>query len=88
VATITASQHQILYLIRSTTAEDEALVPADIIRDTELQDKFMKEYYERTGIHWRHYFGNGKPRDPPVLYMWAADRIGQSHSIESEQGYW
>ena len=40
------------------------------------------------GIHWRHYFANGKPRDPPVLYMWPASYIGETHKVISDAGYW
>lgn len=48
----------------------------------------MNAYYNRTGIHWRHYYDANGPRPPPRLYMWSADYEGQVHSVVSNQGYW
>lgn len=40
------------------------------------------------GIAWRHYYGPNGPRPPPVLHMWAADAIGDTHKIISTEGFW
>ena len=40
------------------------------------------------GNLWRHYYGKDGPRPPPVLHMWAADKIGQKHQVESSEGFW
>lgn len=53
----------------------------------------MKEYRERTGIHWRHFFGELKaggigPRPPPVMFMWPTEKIGDVHAVLSPHGYW
>ena len=50
--------------------------------------KFMEEYYDRTGLLWRHYYGPNGPRSPPTLYQWPANNIGQVHQIYSNNGYW
>ena len=28
------------------------------------------------------------PRDPPILHMWPADKVGQIHKIKSNEYYW
>eukprot|EP01084_Bolivina_argentea_P008404 15748_1 len=48
------------------------------------EEKFMKQYKERTGYPWLAHY----PRDPPILPMWAAQFIGQKHTIISNQSYW
>ena len=53
-----------------------------------LPHRSMQYLFGALGIHWRHYFANGKPRDPPVLYMWPASYIGETHKVISEAGYW
>jgi hypothetical protein len=59
------------------------------LRDSSLREtQFMREYLNRTGIQWRHYFGPDGPRPPPTLFMWPAARTGQVHQIEFDQGYW
>lgn len=50
--------------------------------------KFMEEYYESTGMLWRHYYGPNGPRAPPTLYQWPANNVGQVHQIYSNNGYW
>ena len=52
------------------------------------EEAFQKEYLERTGIQWRHDFGPSGPRDPPSLFMWPADEVGQVHKTVSNEGYW
>lgn len=88
VARIVASPSQVLYLIRANTKEDEAKVPASLLAETELQETFMREYEERTGLQWRHYFGNGLPRPSPLLNMWPASYIGRTRTVHTEHGYW
>lgn len=48
----------------------------------------MSDYYNRTGLLWRHYFGPNGPRPPPTLYMWPASEIGEVHNAESNNGLW
>lgn len=48
----------------------------------------MAEYLNRTGIHWRHHFGYDGPRPPPILHMWPAQEIGQTHHVVSKNGHW
>lgn len=62
--------------------------PEDLQHHTEKELRFMKEYRERTGLHWRHYYGPEGPRAPPELFMWPAKEIGQVHRVTSNEGKW
>lgn len=62
--------------------------PADLIAKSAAEEVFMKEYYDRTGLHWRHYFGPDGPRPAPTLFMWPASAVGDIYTVESEHGYW
>ena len=48
----------------------------------------MREYRDRTGLHWRHYYGPDGPRAPPEFSMWPAKEIGQVHRVTSTEGKW
>jgi hypothetical protein len=85
VATVEISPDRVLYVVRD---DAEHLVSADLIQRTEDEEKFMKDYRERTGIHWRHHYGKDGPRPPPSLFMWPTDSIGQIHRVESTNGHW
>jgi hypothetical protein len=61
----------------------------------EKEYEFMEEYKNRTGIHWRHFFGYADgpksepiPRPPPVLNMYKADHLGQTFNVTSTEGHW
>ena len=49
VASITASNDQVLYIITSNKPEDEGVVPQHLIEDSRKQQEFMEDYYQRTG---------------------------------------
>lgn len=85
VATIEVTPDRVLYVIRDDKDHE---VSADLIRRTELEEQFGKEYLEHNGIHWRHHYGENGPRPPPVLYMWPAASLGQIHKVDSSNGYW
>ncbi len=74
-----------LYLVRDDPAHSAS---PEILDKTKREEKFMEEYYNRTGIHWRHNFGFDGPRPPPVLHMWSAQEIGQVHRRTSMNGHW
>mmetsp|Transcript_11491 Transcript_11491/g.17493 ORF Transcript_11491/g.17493 Transcript_11491/m.17493 type:complete len:501 (-) Transcript_11491:167-1669(-) len=76
---------QVLYLVYD---DDQHMASKDILDKTAKELKFMEEYLERTGIHWRHNFDMNGPRPPPVLHMWNAKEIGQTHEVRSANGYW
>jgi hypothetical protein len=85
VATIEITSDRVLYVIRDDAAH---VVSTDLILKTEKEELFMKEYLEKNGIHWRHHYGKNGPRPPPSLYMWPTTSIGQTHKVDSAQGYW
>ena len=83
-ARFTMDRDQVLYLVRS---EDHP-VPEELEELTQSELEFSREYKERTGIHWRHFYGPDGPRPPPVLHMWPASHIGQTHKVNSTEGFW
>jgi prolyl 4-hydroxylase len=62
--------------------------PAALLENHQKEGMFMEDYYNRTGIRWRHFFGPDGPRGPPELFMWPAEEIGQRHLVESTEGHW
>lgn len=75
---------QTLYVIN----DDKNPAPQNIIDQTRREERFMEDYYNRTGIHWRHYYGPDGPRKPPESFMWPARQIGDVHRVTSTAGYW
>lgn len=84
LARFTMSPDQVLYIIYDAAKS----APADLLAATKREETFMKEYFAKTGIHWRHYYGPNGPRPPPVLHMWEAPKVGAVHVVESPVGYW
>lgn len=60
----------------------------ELIDLTRKEEKFMDEYYKRTGLHYRHYFGPNGPRPPPAEWFWPASSIGAVHTVSTTAGYW
>jgi prolyl 4-hydroxylase len=52
------------------------------------QEKWMADYYSRTGLLWRQSFLSGIPRPPPILFSYPTDYIGQVHLVTSQNAYW
>jgi prolyl 4-hydroxylase len=84
-------------LARHTVSQDKVLYPVfdpnrpaaqHLLDHLNKEEAFMKEYLERTGIQWRHYFGPNGPRPPPTLHMWPAEHKGQVHSVVSNDNHW
>jgi hypothetical protein len=84
VSKFTIRPDKVIYEIR----DDGHDASPSIMAEYERERAFMEDYYNRTGIHWRHYFGPHGPRPPPVLFMWPADKVGQVHTVESPEGFW
>ena len=42
----------------------------EIVNHAKNEENYIREYFNRTGIPWRHYYGQDGPRPPPILYMW------------------
>jgi len=84
LARFTMNPNQVLYVVY----DKKRPPPAEMLAATRKEEQFMAEYYNRTGIHWRHYFGPDGPRPPPELYMWPAKQVGTVHTVQSPEGYW
>lgn len=79
----TAPLLQVLYIV----PDPDNKTPKDLLERSIREQKFMQDYYNRTGVHWRHFYGPHGPRPPPVLYMWPAKEIGEVHKVVSAEGY-
>jgi hypothetical protein len=55
---------------------------------TRQHEHFIQDYYERTGMIWRTHFDENGPRPPPLLFMWEANEVGQTHGVTSHNGHW
>lgn len=75
---------QVLY-----TIEDPLYpAPAELKSYTDQEEAFMADYFNRTGLQWRQYYGLDGPRPPPKLFMWPAKQIGEVHLVVSQHGFW
>lgn len=75
----------VTYLIRDPTRP----APQHMEDHVSKELAFQQEYLNRTGIHWRHFFGpDGQPRGPPTLHMWPTPEIGHVHHVDSDEGHW
>jgi len=84
LARFTMDKTRVLYLIK-----DEAHPPSDdLLARTAAEEHYMEEYFNRTGLQWRHFFGPDGPRGPPTLFMWPAKKIGQIHKVKSTHDHW
>ena len=63
-------------------------VSRDVIDVSAREETFMEDYFRKTGILWRHFFGPNGPRAPPVLHMWPAKKVGTVHRVVSQEGLW
>jgi len=80
----TMRNDQVMYVV-----EDFNNPAPDALRQSTYNEaNFMDAYLNRTGIHWRHYYGPEGPRPPPVLPMWGAEVVGQVHGVRSTEKYW
>ena len=90
VARFTISQKP-LYIVEGPPEDREKIrqaLPPGVAKLADKEKKFNEQYKKNTGIDWKHYYGPNGPRAPPVLYMHAADYIGQTHTVTSSEGYW
>lgn len=72
-----------LYIIEPE-AWDEETRRSQAYRDALDERAFMEKYERESGLPWLSYY----PRDPPVLNVWPADYVGQTHVVYSEHGYY
>ena len=75
---------QVLYRL----TDEEYPASKDIFDYTDEEEAYMADYLNRTGLHWRSFYGRNGPRPPPTHFMWPADEIGQVHVVNSSHGKW
>mmetsp|Transcript_17097 Transcript_17097/g.28558 ORF Transcript_17097/g.28558 Transcript_17097/m.28558 type:complete len:555 (+) Transcript_17097:56-1720(+) len=94
---ITVEPDKVLFLIHNNPDEtdhaleeqeaDPLLSSVSAVSSAEVD--FGSNYLMRTGVPWLHHFGlRTGPRHPPSLYMWPAQRLGQTHSVTTPEVYW
>ena len=71
VARFDMNKNRSLYII----IDENKPPPAKDLSLWKQEEAFMEEYYNRTGLLWRHYYGPDGPRGPPSLYMWPANKV-------------
>lgn len=53
---------------------------------------YMRSYYQQhqQQVHYLSYYhgASNQPRDPPQLFMWPTESIGQIHKIRSKHKQW
>ena len=81
---ITMRADTVLYPVRDISRP----APPEVLAKTNREESFASEYFARTGLKWRHYFGDDGPRPPPVLSMLPGDVVGQVHAVTTPQAYW
>jgi hypothetical protein len=74
--------------VRYVIEDPQHPAPAALRLQNDKEEAFMAEYLQRTGLQWRHYYGPAGPRPAPVLHMWPADRVGDVHTVTSNNGQW
>lgn len=84
ISRFSMDKNQVLYVVRDAKSP----APAELENMVLKQNAYDQEYFNRTGMHWRHHYGVDGPRPPPTLYMWPANHIGQIHTVLSERGFW
>ncbi|ETO33788.1 hypothetical protein RFI_03313 [Reticulomyxa filosa] len=62
------------------------------------EEIFVEEYKKKTGKPIQCIWGGNKskpkkwlahyPRSPPILHMWSANHVGQTHHVTSNEYYW
>ena len=75
---------KVFYTIEDPDVPGNEAVVKEVLRE----EAFLTEYLNKTGIAWRHYYGDDGPRLPPVLFMWPTKEVGDVHSLVSSNGYW
>jgi prolyl 4-hydroxylase len=84
VKAFTMNDNGQLYIIHpEDTRKGKRVKASKDYKDTMAEFKFAGEYYEEHGIPWLSKY----PRNPPVLNIWPADRLGQSHHVFSSHGF-
>ena len=83
---------QSFYVLREAEPFETTMEQDHIIKETEKEEAFMKEYRERTGRLYlsscRATNGSFLPRPKPQLYMWPTDHVGQVHKVKTAEPFW
>lgn len=71
-----------LYIIEPEDWDEETR-DSKLYKDAKAEEQFMLDYKRRTGTPWLSYY----PRKPPILNIWPAETIGQTHVVASPYGH-
>jgi len=80
VARFVMDSKQHMYIIEPVDDETRA---SEAYAEAKREAEFMREYADRTGYPWLAFY----PRDKPVLNMWPADAVGQTHVVSTPHAH-
>ena len=63
--------------------DDQEVLQSDQYKAALEERAFMKDYAQRTGVPWLAFY----PRPKPILNMWPAEFLGQTHVVASPHAY-
>ncbi|KAJ1449502.1 hypothetical protein M885DRAFT_535286 [Pelagophyceae sp. CCMP2097] len=82
VARFTMESGVNFYIIEPTAGEAETLASPLYVAAL-AEAAFMADYSKRTGTPWLSAYGRGRP----VLNMWPADNVGQTHVVSTKHSH-
>lgn len=65
-------------------ADDVRTRESSQYRDAKREQRFMAQYFKHHNTPWLSKYG----RPTPVLNMWPANHVGQTHTVVSDHPYW
>ena len=77
-------RYNVHFIVLQPEADDTETLDSEAYKAAMREEKFMAEYYKEHGQPWLARFG----RPSPVLNMWPANYVGQTHTVETQHGQW
>ena len=77
-------RHDVHFIVLRPDGDDRETLESDAYRAAMREERFMAEYYKGLGRPWLARYG----RPAPVLNMWPANYVGQTHTVSTGHGHW
>jgi len=77
-------KNDIHYIVLEPDPDDSAVLNSEKYVGAKREEHFMRQYYQHYGYPWLATYG----RPAPVLNMWPAEYLGQTHTIRTRHGHW
>ena len=72
------------YIVLEPDTNDFAVLNSEKYIAAKREELFMRQYYQHYGFPWLAKFG----RPAPVLNIWPAEYLGQTHTVKTKHGNW